>query len=1146
MTKPRFIKHPPLKTDPKYLGAKDKIKRGTLTKTKVMEHLKARGYDVTREVNINGDGNSDAYTINAHESDSFELKKKITDFAINVSSCESNDELISPSAFHSYNSLLELAPLPDNEPPGISSTITELVNGVEGMQAILKNNVITISHKDTPELYFQPALSDTEDNIKNRLKRYKKAQEKYLGIKKELGDAFSAFNPIINPDPKQNVFEGVVAAAIKFEKEYNRRKPKAPPTDEPPAMPQDKDLNLPPANPAEMSVEDIIKKEGLTKERVLQNLHAHGYPVTRDISLTPGNFGVTPIINKHESDKIPLQLVTNYTDSNVRFLDDENLITPEGYGHYKKLIAAAEELGYPLGRTITEVPAKIVDAVKEHEDMHAFIQNNQIRISHKDTPELWLKVSLADKASETQQDIKTYKSAQRKYLKLKEELGDRFNQDLYKDQPFDKVVTAAVQARKAAGLKKKPSMPPVEKPKAPVEEVVVAPQEAAATAASPTLPELEKPAAAPPVTTIIEPVKAAAEKPPEIIAPVIPIVAAVAAASPIPATAWASRTQEPTSDLAKEARRRAASITAKAHPKPQQIMTAPPVTAASVNPAKPAQKPLDQKHVTLVLDASILANLRASRDDKKNTWLDLIHETSRLPNVSIVIPAYIADWELRGGISNIINGEPRFKNIDLHFRKGGKHSEKALAVQKLLENATRATRKPNGQIAIMPPRGNISSNIIIWETQKCREAFDDIQEIDRTELNTSTKWQKISSKYRQTSLGEECIEQFINDEIPFASPVIVLTEDMPYKNGRKYNMSYMGEPVGTARLKDYVTAEMDARGDFLTKKMNRPELSPNMIEDELSAYAKKTDKTPNLSRGPRFHKNEEIGQYTNHTTAESLAEVITRGVALAQAGLPTYSPKERLLEASVEITKKTPPASNVPTSNTPAPAAEENTQLGYVMIDLMAISGITRGMLAEQINILSKSTEAKIPYVTAEDVKHILSGRHAPTDDNFYCIADALIWKNPKIQDGQRHPLYKKLQAAYSARCKEQSPASRDTYHELGELVWRMMEEVGLTSPEKMADRLNASADNLRSNHHTFTGDEIFNIIAGKQHPNSIFVHKFLTVVERAKKDTGKPPLTDDEKYALFQALDNDLAKGHLYANGYNKGRGNGNGLYTS
>ncbi|MFW0777778.1 MAG: hypothetical protein ACN2B6_08690 [Rickettsiales bacterium] len=280
---------------------------------------------------------------------------------------------------------------------------------------------------------------------------------------------------------------------------------------------------------------------------------------------------------------------------------------------------------------------------------------------------------------------------------------------------------------------------------------------------------------------------------------------------------------------------------------------------------KPIALNLDPKKTLIVFDANTLDTLSAPRNDNGRTWLDLIKCTARLPNVTVIIPSTIADWELRGMIATYDEDGRRDE-----LEQQATHIREREAIDSFLSSASRATVHPDGKTDYQE---GANKNIIIMDTPATRELYDHIREI-QSEPNAQVRRERFHNEIYKNDEGEKAIDRILQG-IPFDNPFVVISDDTRYFKHAPRTTG-KGMPVAQASTSQYIRAESLAREPELRQmlKESDPVTFHRIIRDIDDHLSNKNDRMLTL------HHNR-AGMYENGKKgpAQKIEDVIEAGVS---------------------------------------------------------------------------------------------------------------------------------------------------------------------------------------------------------------------------------------------------------------------------
>jgi hypothetical protein len=315
--------------------------------------------------------------------------------------------------------------------------------------------------------------------------------------------------------------------------------------------------------------------------------------------------------------------------------------------------------------------------------------------------------------------------------------------------------------------------------------------------------------------------------------------------------------------------------------------------------ALPFELPEREKNI-LVLDSclmGILSEQRARVGDEaafkiSRTWLEMLNKTAELPNVTLVVPSLIADWELQGKTAVFRPDGKSVKVRQVDENSDEEHHANKHYCYKVFEHffkdASRARLGPDGQIQMIEGK---NKKLIIWESAHDREIHTQINRIiGNNGLSWGERWRKIDDEVRHHDEGEKCIEAFLR-ETPFKSPVMILSQDHKWFDSRKHIQSaHNGLPAGEANFGAYAGAELKVREAEHCNALKEP--AP--LHLDLMMYR---------INDHRVARKKGLHSVTAHSTTgayspgiapsrppETIEQIIQRGVELAHGKYDQYLP----------------------------------------------------------------------------------------------------------------------------------------------------------------------------------------------------------------------------------------------------------------
>ncbi len=242
----------------------------------------------------------------------------------------------------------------------------------------------------------------------------------------------------------------------------------------------------------------------------------------------------------------------------------------------------------------------------------------------------------------------------------------------------------------------------------------------------------------------------------------------------------------------------------------------------------------------LLYDSTTLKNLSATRKRMPgNNWLDLIECSSSLPNVMVMVPSRIADWEMQGRIPVFDASGKRkgFEQIDERFDDDA-HPLYAshMPVRQLLKTAARARLTPDGHF-IMEPRTDktINPNLIVIDLPgDRRELYDTLHQIHQSPKHLQTqRTQEVSQGHHH---GDNALTE-LAQALPANVGAIIISDDFDYFQHHAPHTTDKGMPIGHASTTSYLEAEFAAHAPDLRSSLGEKEaLTLSRVIDEIKEY----------------------------------------------------------------------------------------------------------------------------------------------------------------------------------------------------------------------------------------------------------------------------------------------------------------------
>lgn len=189
----------------------------------------------------------------------------------------------------------------------------------------------------------------------------------------------------------------------------------------------------------------------------------------------------------------------------------------------------------------------------------------------------------------------------------------------------------------------------------------------------------------------------------------------------------------------------------------------------------------------IILDATALIVLSARANEEGQSLLGLLQHIANLPTVnSIVIPSTVADWELRG----VVSDGKGLVDLDSAFyqRKSEKNNTNFAELNYILSNATRLCIDKDGRQQKIP---GMLGNIVIFDSHEQRQALAPLVKIhEETKPGDNERRAKIIAFQQKTSddlggrhLGEDGVEEYLRTGIRKGIDAYVVSDDGEVRRG---------------------------------------------------------------------------------------------------------------------------------------------------------------------------------------------------------------------------------------------------------------------------------------------------------------------------------------------------------------------------
>ncbi len=228
----------------------------------------------------------------------------------------------------------------------------------------------------------------------------------------------------------------------------------------------------------------------------------------------------------------------------------------------------------------------------------------------------------------------------------------------------------------------------------------------------------------------------------------------------------------------------------------------------------------------------------AKQEETARTWLDLVEHTAALPNVTVVVPAVIANLELQGKVpvSDAEHHRRQLQVVDPRFRKGSGyyHELSAAAVAKMLKTASHARiiEGPEGKQVLIEKGAN--PKIVVMETEGDKIVYRKARKV--LKLPEPERVAALQAEVYGRSQGDFAIDRILK-ELPLLVPAAVVSDDSSYLYNSRPRTTGQGLSVAGTGTGRYLDAEIRVRGRALQKIMDETQpMSVFRIGNEINAY----------------------------------------------------------------------------------------------------------------------------------------------------------------------------------------------------------------------------------------------------------------------------------------------------------------------
>jgi hypothetical protein len=510
-----------------------------------------------------------------------------------------------------------------------------------------------------------------------------------------------------------------------------------------------------------------------------------------------------------------------------------------------------------------------------------------------------------------------------------------------------------------------------------------------------------------------------------------------------------------------------------APPPPQEV------AAATLPPEEPQPTtPPSTEPVLLILDNNVLGPLATRRNqaDANTTFLPLLERLMQLPNVTVVLPAYIANCEARGmnekwGTKTFSSTifSPAYQDTSNDHRLMNNRKD----LTNIFDRACRISKREDGSWQILKTK-NANHKLIIVETDVCKDRSKNI--VDG---------------------GEKAICKLIKDAMPFAEATpIVVSED------NKYQWPSHIHRIGLSNLLEALCASSPETFASIGFKDNQDTLQS--IED-----------TENTCCKQKMHNYYCYSHENKPEDAETIAEVIARGVALEKNGAEIITPLATL-ETSIKDQQRQKDAEKLKSSSAYG-----------LLIGALMEGQVTYQELADKINALNRpDASPQTPRIDAEELHRYTSGQKDVDQDTHYALMAALVWDREGLREPEKEKLTKLLMDAWKVSSELPHSlsiqSSQESYHAYGNALTKAIGDVAPSVAVRIIDKYQNTQSSWAKKQATANElDQAINTTARKR-PRDV-----LTTLTALEQLLGRS-LEGEEKQLVFQAMirDNNGRKG--------------------
>ncbi len=493
--------------------------------------------------------------------------------------------------------------------------------------------------------------------------------------------------------------------------------------------------------------------------------------------------------------------------------------------------------------------------------------------------------------------------------------------------------------------------------------------------------------------------------------------------------------------------------------------TPPEIQPTPIRSIQAAHHP-DAEPIVLVLDTNILHPLaaRMKKDDPNSTHLGLLTKLTEIANITIIIPATIANAEARG-LQEIWDKErmqeqPFASNYNRTTTTSEKLVDRGNDLTTFFKPAYRLRQTSDGGWEHWVPKDGANPRLIILETPTCSHGR-----------------KGTFSHQEKQNLGEKTIVQMLESAMPFPAHAVIVTEDTQYEWPQCHRIKFLGM---LEALKNVDPDSIDNNLHDLTKA----------IETEI-----RIDNRRRSSEEPCLYRQ---GECLPTSSSDTFADLLQRNVAAHTAG-SKLAPLEVFLD--------------------PECAKKGNRLSAYgLFIEALMNGTVTYEALANKINDLNKAESSGIPLINADILHRYTSGQEWPDQDTHYALMSALVWQSVNYSEQEKKILTQRLMDTWKTRESANfftTKEEQEAYHGYGNVLAEIIgadQQTALTTLNKPKEPNVLSTEPV-------TSAVLSASIRGQNAKDPRDVLKTLKAIDQLRIDAGGAAMSDDEKRVIFNVM---------------------------